>query len=308
MFIVLDLRRVVVLFVALGAALVVPSPASAGYLPGEGPGVCASGPATNRVGTNGPDRLVAGSGPERIYGLAGSDQLVGGATQASCLFGGRGPDFLGLGAAGGVALGEDGADVLFGSPLGDAMSGGAGMDHLLGGDGRDVLRGDAGIDHYAGGPGDDAIVATDGRSEIVACGSGDDAVVADARDALFGCEQVRRFEGETLPTLRALPSAGTRLTRFRITFRAPHSGAAGSFVVLGAACRQTDPVSLASLPAAGHHVKAGDLVRARLRAPAGGWCVGSRQAAVVRTTACVPGHCVAPLPAEPVTTVRLRVR
>ena len=296
---------------ALGALLVLltPAAASAGFRPGgPTPGACTGTAFSDRVGTLGADTLAASERPERVYGLQGADTLRGGPARAACLFGGRDPDLLQLGAGGGIILGEDGADVGVGSDKDDAVSGGAGPDYLLGRGGRDVLRGDTGVDGFDAGPGDDAIVANDGRREVVACGRGTDAVALDATDLEFGCERVRRREGRMLPRLPS-PRAGGRRTVFRLELEIPRAAGPGAYAVIAERCDQEGPVPVSVFPAPGRRVRTGQRVRVGLRPPGGDdWCLGNRQAALVRLPACGTDDCLAPLPAEPLARVTLRVR
>jgi len=71
------------------------------------------------LGTDGPDKLVAGPGGACLIGLRGQDQLVGGA----------GSDVL---------LGGKGFDVLTAGPQHDTLVGGLGQDQLFGGKGNDL--------------------------------------------------------------------------------------------------------------------------------------------------------------------------
>ncbi|CAA9535892.1 MAG: hypothetical protein AVDCRST_MAG30-4223 [uncultured Solirubrobacteraceae bacterium] len=288
--------------------LLAPAAASAGFRPGgPTPGACTGAAFGDRVGTLGADTLAASERPERVYGLQGADTLRGGPARAACLFGGRDPDLLQLGAGGGIILGEEGADIGVGSDKDDALSGGPGPDYLLGRGGRDVLRGDTGVDAFEAGPGDDAIVANDGRREVVACGPGTDAVALDATDLEFGCERVRRRDGRTLPRL-ASPRVGRKQTAFRLELKVPRGAGPGSYGVIAERCDQEGPVTVSVFPEPGRRVRTGQRVRVGLRPPGKGWCLGNRPAALVRLPACGTGDCLAPLPAEPLARVTLRVR
>ncbi len=89
--------------------------------------VAGSGAArtVDRVGTDGPDKLVGTRAPDRIGGLGGNDRI-----------GGRGGDDL--------LSGDLGRDKLYGNPGNDTLLGGAGNDLLRGGLGADVLSCGAG--------------------------------------------------------------------------------------------------------------------------------------------------------------------
>lgn len=82
------------------------------------------------MGTNQPDNIEAGGGPQEIYGLNGGDVIHAGG----------GPDKV---------YGGNGADHLFG---------GGGPDFLDGGNGPDTLEGGRGMDTLAGGNGPDTFV------------------------------------------------------------------------------------------------------------------------------------------------------
>ena len=188
------------------------------YRPGgETPGACRGAKFVDVVGTLAPDALRPGPLPlaQRVYGLTGADWLTGAASVPSCLFGGQGDDVLALGAAGGVALGEDGRDTLVGGPGPDALSGGDGGDRLFGLGGIDVLRGGRAVDQFAGGEGDDILDAADGRRELLDCGPGEDTVQGDGFDAVLGCER-GKLAGRGLP--------GRKAQRGRVQFVAPYPG------------------------------------------------------------------------------------
>ena len=301
-------RRLPLIPVLLLCALALPAAARGGYKPGDSPKSCQSPLFHDVVGTAGDDVLTAGSQPERLYGLLGSDRLTGGAVRAACLFGGRDPDVLRLGAAGGIALGEDGPDVIYGSDKDDAVSGGTGPDYLSGALGRDVLRGDDGRDYYDAGPGDDAVFARDDRAEIVACGSGVDTVAADSDDALIGCENVRRSGDEGLALRKAHPKLGGARTTFRLRFRAPASGRHGLYVAIGNRCDKSPPAIVTQIPAPGERVRRGQQVRVGLRAPKGGWCEGERDIVMGQVPPCRQWKCLTGLPPHPLFRVRVKVR
>ena len=142
------------------------------------------------TGTEGHDRLTAGSNDNRVIGLAGNDTLDGGAGNDT-LVGGQGNDSL-IGGAGidtadysgslparvylGITgpqntwqgadvlsgienlLGGSGNDRFFGSTVGNVLNGGAGNDQLYGGGGNDTLIGGAGNDFFHGGADADVIL------------------------------------------------------------------------------------------------------------------------------------------------------
>ncbi|WP_417729406.1 calcium-binding protein [Roseovarius sp.] len=81
------------------------------------------------MGTNQPDNIEAGGGPQEIYGLNGGDlvQAGGGPDKVT---GGNGADHL---------FGEGGPDMLRGGNGPDTLEGGHGMDTLTGGNGPDTF-------------------------------------------------------------------------------------------------------------------------------------------------------------------------
>ncbi len=83
-------------------------------------------------------------------------------------------------------------DVLVGTAGNDHLSGRGGADVLRGLAGADALNGGTGADRLDGGPGNDTIAARDGTRDRIACGSGRDVVTADSKDAVTGCETIRR--------------------------------------------------------------------------------------------------------------------
>jgi hypothetical protein len=254
--------------------------------------------------------LVAGRRAERLWGEGGPDQLLGSSSRAACLLGGAGPDVLQLGAGGGAAWGEEGDDAASGSPIDDFLEGGGGSDVLDGGAGRDLILPGPGLDGIDAGPGDDVILTADGRAELVQCGAGDDTALADRVDVLIACESLR-LEGPPPVRLVAEPGlvSGDEIVRARL--RVPAAAGANGYRVLllaGPGCA-AGPVTVASFPEPGRRVRAGRLVRIGLRAPAGGWCPGRVDAAIVLQRPCRAGAtCVAPPPAEPVARLSFRSR
>ena len=83
-------------------------------------------------------------------------------------------------------------NVLRGLGGNDRLYGRGGNDTLYGGAGNDLLDGGLGLDRLFGGTGNDTIRARDGRRDVVDCGPGRDTAVVDRRDAVRGCETVRR--------------------------------------------------------------------------------------------------------------------
>ena len=132
-------------------------------------------------GTNNVDRLVGGTGADRIEGLDGKDSLLGGAGDDS-LLGGDGKDTLIGGAGNDTLLGEDGKDSLLG---------GAGNDVLTGGDGNDVfvIQSDAGTD---------TITDFDLRSDLLGLSDG-----LGYGDLTFDGQTIS-FDGELLATLNGV--------------------------------------------------------------------------------------------------------
>lgn len=300
------------LLAVAASSLPVAPPASAGFAPGGPlPSGCV-GDFVDRTGTQADDFLVTsvaiGARAERLYGLDGNDRMAGGNGQGSCLFGGKGTDNMTLGEGGGVLLGEEGSDLLIGANQAEGLLGGPGPDALAGMAGDDVLRGDSGVDGFSGGPGDDVLLTEDGRRELVLCGTGRDQVKADAFDALFNCER-RRVRGSRLPERRVGPERGiARTGRLDVSFRAPSAGAAGKYVLIASRCSGVAPRTLATLPARGARVRAGQRVSVTLRAPRGGWCRGGREVVVNRRPDCRPGRCLTVPPLEPLERLRLKVR
>lgn len=261
---------------------------------GPPPPACASKLFSDVVATLDADVISARTTPERVYGLTGDDWLIGSATRASCLFGGRGDDVLTMGTGGGVALGERGSDVLTGSWRSDALSGGDGDDSLLAGGSADIVRADKGTDLVDAGPGDDIVDTLDGRPELVNCGAGErDVAVADGRDVLLGCER-QDISGPRLKEISASRRPG-RNSPARLRFRVPSGAGDGVWRVYLLDCDGTVREA-ARLP----RVRKGRRVSIGLAAPAGGWCAGAQTGSIVRSRACGAGRtCAAPPPPVP---------
>jgi hypothetical protein len=279
-------------------ALLATPTAHAGVTPGaELPPACASLLFTDVVATLVDDVVIGGNRPERIYGLTGNDRLLGSRTRASCLFGGRGDDTLGLGDGGGIAMGERGNDLVTGSWRDDALSGGDGDDTLMGLAGADVLRGTKGTDFLDGGPGDDVVDAYDGRPELVNCGAGEaDIAIADGADVLLGCETTR-VEGSYL-RVKKVARKGPGAARMRWTV--PETAGEGEWRVILLNCDGTLREA-ARLPA----VRKGQRTSIGLVPPPGGWCVADQTGAIVRARPCPTGRtCVAEPPPVPLAYLR----
>ena len=82
------------------------------------------------------DEIVAGFGPDRIYGEEGDD----------------------------ILFGRGGSDTIFGGPGNDYLNGGTGRDTLLGGEGDDFLVCEPGVDRRCEGEGGDDTLALSGES------------------------------------------------------------------------------------------------------------------------------------------------
>ena len=127
-------------------------------------------------GTVGADSIVAGDGPNTVFGLAGADTIDGGAG-ADVLEGGDGADLL---------IGGDGNDHLDGGLGNDQLFGGVDDDQLFGGDGNDTLAGGSGADVLDAGLGDDSL-AGDAGMDVLQGGSGQDTLAGGAdNDSLYG--------------------------------------------------------------------------------------------------------------------------
>ena len=82
------------------------------------------------------DEIVAGFGPDRIYGEEGDD----------------------------ILFGRGGSDTIYGGPGNDYLNGGTGRDTLLGGEGDDFLVCEPGVDRRCEGEGGDDTLALSGKS------------------------------------------------------------------------------------------------------------------------------------------------
>ncbi len=253
-------RRIVVCAAALIA--VGPSTALAQYAPPPGtpPRLCAGEAFVDIVGTPERDTLRAFSRATRVWGLGANDLLVGSASRAACLLGGRGHDVLGLNTGGGVAFGGPGRDAILGSELGD------------------VIRPGEGADGLDAGGGDDKISVRDGNPEVVVCGAGDDIVKGDRTDVLLGCESLN-VAGRGAPRLAPRPPTAGADAVVRVGLTAPRAGTYRVMYLTPAGGRGCSggPVVVSEVSAA-----RGAELRLALRPPAGGWCPGRGRAAVLR--------------------------
>lgn len=117
-------------------------------------------------GTRGPDVIVGGEGPNRIFGARGNDVICGGYGRDR-IEGGRGKDTID---------GKKDADLVHGGRGSDEVDGGAGRDNVRGGSGNDTVRGGPGRDDVGGGRGDDAVEGGGGGFDTVAGGIGRDRI------------------------------------------------------------------------------------------------------------------------------------
>ncbi len=105
-------------------------------------------------GTEGIDRLRAGSGDDTIWGDGGNDRMEGGA----------------------------GNDSLNGGDGNDRITDSAGDDNIKGGDGHDFINGGAGINLILAGDGHDFVVSGNDSSEVFA-GNGNDFIFGNTANA-----------------------------------------------------------------------------------------------------------------------------
>jgi Ca2+-binding RTX toxin-like protein len=116
------------------------------------------------------EKVIGGSGDDRIGGGGGPNVLIGGAGNDS-LFGNYGRDAL---------FGQAGNDVLDGQQDSDYLEGGDGNDTLTGGSGNDTLMGMGGLD---------TLFARDNARDTVDGGSGaPDSAQRDSIDEVMGVE------------------------------------------------------------------------------------------------------------------------
>lgn len=117
-------------------------------------------------GSRGPDVIVAGPGPNRIFGARGNDVICGGHGRDR-IEGGRGKDTID---------GKKDADLVHGGRGSDEVDGGSGRDNVRGGSGNDAVRGGPGRDDVGGGRGDDSVEGGGGGFDTVAGGIGRDRI------------------------------------------------------------------------------------------------------------------------------------
>jgi hypothetical protein len=181
------MRRIILLLMAMAMTLVVAS------------GVAW---AVNKIGTDGPDRLVGTNEADNLVGMGGNDKLSSLRGEDN-LLGGPGKDFVIGGkikGSWGLVL-RGGNKNLAGGSGNDIVLGGTGVDNIVGGSGNDFLaQGEgAGGNVLSGGEGNDAIAVSEAPVEgvpraskdIVTCGAGFDRVLADRKDLVApDCERV----------------------------------------------------------------------------------------------------------------------
>lgn len=198
------MRRTMLVFAAVAAALLLASGVALAVTKTSGPG------SDVLKGTGGRDYIKGLGGDDVIYGKGGNDNspklfttgeiaggLIGGFGD-DVIYGGTGNDDM-VGYEGFIFGSKDrGEDKIFGDEGKDRMDGGFGADVLSGGAGPDfILDGEnrrGSTDIIYGGDGDDEIDAFNqpGGRDIVYCGDGKDVVFADRTDVLYDCEKVRR--------------------------------------------------------------------------------------------------------------------
>jgi uncharacterized delta-60 repeat protein len=115
------------------------------------------------------EKVIGGSGPDRI----------GGSSADNILYGGAGDDTLG---------GGGGNDALYGAEGSDKLDGGDGDDYLEAGAGHDLLFGGAGADQLFALAGNDTLLSDDGFKDIVRGGTGTDTGGIDGLDDVLTVE------------------------------------------------------------------------------------------------------------------------
>ena len=131
---------------------------------------------TVAYGNQGNDKLVGGSGADRMYGGPDNDCLIGNGGDDE-LHGDHGNDLL---------AGGDGNDAAYGWFGDDTLLGDAGNDYLSGYEGNDVLRGGSGNDALHGHEGNDRLFGEDGDDELLGWTGNDLLVGGDGNDYLSG--------------------------------------------------------------------------------------------------------------------------
>src|SRR4051794_36455813 len=142
-------------------------------------GVTLDAGAATRVGTPGPDRIVAtGGAGDQISGGGGRDVIIG-AAGPDRLFGETGPDHLFGRGNDDMIDGGSGDDTALGGPGNDTIAGGFGHDDLDGDEGNDTIDGGGAPDQLKGGVGDDVLHGGNGRDAING-GPGNDEIHSDS--------------------------------------------------------------------------------------------------------------------------------
>src|SRR4028118_1831664 len=153
--------------------------------------------AVNKIGTDGPDRLMGTNGDDNLLGRGGNDRLFSLAGDDT-LLGGPGKDLVFGGRVVGSCCQDNdyagGDKNLVGGDGNDGVEGGKGSDNIVGGRGNDWLFEGAEpdvakIDHISAGAGNDAVWVLNWSpvgKDVLSCGSGFDRGLADRRDGAGG--------------------------------------------------------------------------------------------------------------------------
>lgn len=120
-------------------------------------------------GTNHPDEIITGGGPQFILAGNGRDTIRAGG----------GPDIIEAGNGDDEVFAEGGPDKVWGGNGNDFIDGGGGPDTIDGGRGNDTIIGGAAADVLTGGPGRDVFVY---RSASEASGHGNHEEEEDSDD------------------------------------------------------------------------------------------------------------------------------
>lgn len=128
-------------------------------------------------GTNGPDVIVTGGGPDVVFGGNGDDVICTGG----------GPDVIQGGNGSDRIFAGGGPDEVYGGNGDDVMYAGGGPDRVHGGPGNDVIEGEPGRDVLFGGAGDDVIFAGAGPDQVFG-EAGNDQLTGglEPRDEMYG--------------------------------------------------------------------------------------------------------------------------
>jgi Ca2+-binding RTX toxin-like protein len=164
---VVGVKRTVLLFAALGAAVIFfaygPVTVNISISTGDDSTGGGEAIAATRTGTENADTLTGTANRDFLHGLGGNDTLSG-------LYGKD------------VIAGSEGDDTLYGNEDGDLVIGGRGVDHVYGGPNDDVIDT---RDIYGDTP--------NGEADTADCGAGrGDFAFYDASDTLIGCENRSR--------------------------------------------------------------------------------------------------------------------